>query len=95
MVLLLYTHSNYCLIIFDYQLPKEVGLLSSLSSLNISHNPNVSTIPDEIGKLSKLWEVINTDLLYLQCIYILSNMHCFAQLILHVMVESKFTRIIF
>ena len=41
------------------ELPKEIGQLSGLSSLNISHNPYLSNVPDEIGKLSRLWEVSN------------------------------------
>lgn len=38
------------------QLPGDIGLLSSLTSLDVSHNP-LTTLPDELGKCHKMWEV--------------------------------------
>ena len=46
---------------FCFQIPKEVGSLTSLASLDVSHNDQLSTLPDEMGRLSKLWEVTQTD----------------------------------
>lgn len=39
------------------QIPKEVGQLTSLCTLDVSHNKDITTIPDQLGTLSKLWEV--------------------------------------
>ncbi|XP_077988732.1 leucine-rich repeat serine/threonine-protein kinase 2-like [Glandiceps talaboti] len=39
------------------EVPKEFGQLTSLTSLDFSHNKAISTIPDELGKLQKLWEL--------------------------------------
>ena len=44
-------------ILFDLQLPAELGLLSVLASLDVSHNKRLSSLPDEMGRLSGLWEV--------------------------------------
>lgn len=41
------------------QLPGDIGLLSSLTSLDVSHNP-LTTLPDELGKCHKMWEVLCT-----------------------------------
>ena len=39
------------------QLPKEIGNLVSLQSLDVSHNKQLSTLPDELGRCTRLWEV--------------------------------------
>ncbi|XP_035828110.1 leucine-rich repeat serine/threonine-protein kinase 2 isoform X2 [Aplysia californica] len=39
------------------ELPKEIGMLSSLQSLDLSHNPALTTLPDELGLCSRLWEM--------------------------------------
>ncbi|XP_038069543.1 leucine-rich repeat serine/threonine-protein kinase 2-like isoform X2 [Patiria miniata] len=39
------------------QVPKEVGQISTLTSLDISYNPKITCIPDELGRLSRLWEL--------------------------------------
>ncbi|ESO88800.1 hypothetical protein LOTGIDRAFT_125534, partial [Lottia gigantea] len=39
------------------ELPKEIGLLISLQTFDISHNKLLTTLPDELGKCSKLWEM--------------------------------------
>ncbi|KAK3610610.1 hypothetical protein CHS0354_009068 [Potamilus streckersoni] len=39
------------------ELPREIGQLTYLSSLDISHNKQLTTLPDELGKCSKLWEL--------------------------------------
>ncbi|XP_072026368.1 leucine-rich repeat serine/threonine-protein kinase 2-like [Amphiura filiformis] len=38
------------------QIPRELGQLTALTSLDISNNKGITTIPDEIGKLGRLWE---------------------------------------
>ena len=38
------------------QLPKEIGLLTSLQRLDFSYN-GLTTIPDELGNLERLYEV--------------------------------------
>ncbi|XP_025107353.1 leucine-rich repeat serine/threonine-protein kinase 2-like isoform X2 [Pomacea canaliculata] len=39
------------------ELPKEIGHLSSLQSLDISHNKLLTTLPDDLGRCSCLWEM--------------------------------------
>ncbi|XP_063952426.1 leucine-rich repeat serine/threonine-protein kinase 2-like isoform X4 [Lytechinus pictus] len=38
------------------KVPKELGQLTLLASLDLSHNKSITTIPDELGQLNKLWE---------------------------------------
>ncbi|XP_071486222.1 leucine-rich repeat serine/threonine-protein kinase 2-like [Diadema antillarum] len=38
------------------KIPKELGQLTLLASLDFSHNKSITTIPDELGQLNKLWE---------------------------------------
>ncbi|XP_076111293.1 leucine-rich repeat serine/threonine-protein kinase 2-like isoform X1 [Mytilus galloprovincialis] len=38
------------------ELPKEIGQLSSLTSLDISFNKSLKTLPDEMGRCSRMWE---------------------------------------
>jgi hypothetical protein len=39
------------------QLPREIGYLVSLQSLDVSHNKQLTTLPDELGRCTRLWEV--------------------------------------
>ncbi|XP_071805537.1 leucine-rich repeat serine/threonine-protein kinase 2-like isoform X2 [Asterias amurensis] len=38
------------------QIPREIGQISTLTSLDISNNPKTTSIPDDLGRLSRLWE---------------------------------------
>ncbi|XP_070193267.1 leucine-rich repeat serine/threonine-protein kinase 2-like isoform X2 [Littorina saxatilis] len=48
------------------ELPKEIGFLVSLQSLDVSHNKQLSSLPDELGTCIRLWEMpldgLNLDL---------------------------------
>ncbi|XP_055882524.1 leucine-rich repeat serine/threonine-protein kinase 2-like isoform X3 [Biomphalaria glabrata] len=39
------------------ELPKEIGQLTSLQSLDLSYNKLLTTLPDELGKCTRLWEM--------------------------------------
>ncbi|XP_022097759.1 leucine-rich repeat serine/threonine-protein kinase 2-like isoform X2 [Acanthaster planci] len=39
------------------QVPKEIGQILTLTSLDFSNNPKITCIPDELGKLARLWEL--------------------------------------
>ncbi|KAK6177348.1 hypothetical protein SNE40_015467 [Patella caerulea] len=39
------------------ELPREIGQLISLQSFDFSHNKTLTTLPDELGKCSRLWEM--------------------------------------
>ncbi|KAL5013850.1 hypothetical protein ScPMuIL_008120, partial [Solemya velum] len=39
------------------EIPKEIGQLTNLTSLNISYNKLLTTLPDELGRCSRIWEL--------------------------------------
>ncbi|CAL1534532.1 unnamed protein product [Lymnaea stagnalis] len=43
--------------ISEASLPREIGQLTSLQSLDLSYNKPLTTLPDELGSCSRLWEM--------------------------------------